>query len=252
MMKIFLFGGFRVCCDGLTNSKRMTRSMVRLLAYLLLNRDRLHSRDVLSGLFWGDHGEKHARGCLRTALSRLRDALERPSVPRAHYLVTTGAGEVGFNTSSNYWLDVAVFEEQVGRAAAKRASAMDAEDALQLDNALRLRCGELLEGFYDDWILARRERLNDLHLRGMEHLMRYKSVLKAFDEAEMLGREILSLDPLQEHIHRDLMQLYAESGRKGMAFRQYKDCCRLMEKELSARPSMETIALYLKILGSRN
>ena len=248
MMEIFLFGGVRINHSNLPEGTRMTRSVQRLLAYLLLYRDRPHPRSVLSGIFWGDQSEKSARGSLKTALWRLNEALYHSGVPKKSYLVMTRAGEVGFNTRSKHWLDAAVFEERVRRITAKKVEAMEADDAVELENALNLRSGELLEGFYDDWVLPERERLSALHFRGMERMMRYKWHLRAFDEAAAWGRQILSHNPLREDIHRDLMRLYAESGQRGLAVKQYGACCRMMEQELGIAPSEETQRLYSEFL----
>lgn len=248
MMEIFLFGGVRVRHGNSPAGTKMTKGAQRLLAYLLLYRDRPHPRSVLSGIFWGDQSEKSARGCLKTALWRLHEVLDHPGDRKRSYMVTTGAGEVGFNTRSDHWLDVAVFEERVRRVTAKKVEAMEADDAVQLGNALNLRSGELLEGFYDDWVLPERERLSALHFRGMEHMMRYRWHLRAFDEAAAWGRQALCHDPLREDIHREVMRLYAESGQRGLAIRQYRTCCRIMEGELGIPPSEETQKLYSEFL----
>jgi DNA-binding SARP family transcriptional activator len=54
----------------------LSRAIMAPLAYLILYRNRPHSREVLTGIFWGDHPENRARSCLSTALWRLRKALE--------------------------------------------------------------------------------------------------------------------------------------------------------------------------------
>src|SRR5262249_17847752 len=84
------------------------------LAYLLLLRRRHHRREVLAGIFWGDHDENGARRCLSTTIWRLRRELEQNSAPELTHIDTT-ASEICFCLGSNDWLDVAVFEEKVQR-----------------------------------------------------------------------------------------------------------------------------------------
>ncbi len=252
MIKIFLFGGFRVFYGDLTSEIKMTRGDKRLLAYLLLNRGRAHPRVKLYGVLWGDRDEESARGSLSSALWRLRRTLKDKGAPGGPDVVKTRSEEVGFNTKCNHWQDVASFEEQVHRVTAKQIEAMDADDAAQLKNALDIYTGELLEGFYEDWVLRERERLHGLRLRGMEHMMRYKRHARAFDKAEIWGKEVLSQDPLREDVHRELMRLYAESGRRGAAARQYAICCGIMEEYLGSPPSEETETLYIEIAGRRS
>ena len=110
VLRIHLFGCVRIEQEGGRASEKPTRAVQGLLAYLLLQRHRCHSRDVLCGLFWADQDEDSARGCLNTALWRLRRVLEPEGIPRGTYLTKTADGEIGFNCESDYWLDVAVLE----------------------------------------------------------------------------------------------------------------------------------------------
>jgi hypothetical protein len=62
---------------------------------------------------------------------------------------------------------------------------------------------------------------------------------------------LLALDPLQEPVHRALMQLYVEAGRRGAALRQYQLRVAALREELRAKPETETTALYDEILRQR-
>jgi DNA-binding SARP family transcriptional activator len=93
----------------------MHRAVKGLLAYLVLFR-RVHAREVLLDLFWGEYREDRARKCLNTALWRLRKVLEPAGVPRGTYLMTTSMGKVGFNRQSDCCLDVAEFEKHTPKA----------------------------------------------------------------------------------------------------------------------------------------
>ncbi|MFQ5854953.1 MAG: BTAD domain-containing putative transcriptional regulator, partial [Anaerolineae bacterium] len=208
ILRISLFGDVRIARDDWSSEVRVTRSVQALLAYLLLQRHRVHPREVLAGLFWGDHSENRARSCLSTALWRLRSALEPEGIPRGTYLVRTPAGEIGFNHESDHWLDVAVFEEQAGRVLAQPIDVTESAKVQELENALRLYTGELLEGFYDDWALRERERLRFLYLNSLAHLMHYHKYQGAYEESLAYGQQILQHDPLREEIHREMMRLY--------------------------------------------
>ncbi|MFQ6102462.1 MAG: BTAD domain-containing putative transcriptional regulator, partial [Anaerolineae bacterium] len=191
VLRISLFGGVRIAHDGQISGMKVTRIVQTLLAYLLLQRHRSHPREVLAGLFWGDHSQERARSCLSTALWRLRRVLEPEGTPRGTYLMTTPAGEIGFNRESDHWLDVAVFEEQVGRVLAKPIHAVEAAGVRELESALQLYRGELLEGFYDDWALRERERLRCLYLNSLAHLMRYYKHHGAYEQSLAYGQQIL-------------------------------------------------------------
>jgi DNA-binding SARP family transcriptional activator len=218
---------------------KMHRAVKGLLAYLVLFR-RVHAREVLLGLFWGDYSEVQARKCLNTALWRLRKALEPAGVPRGTYLITTSMGKVGFNRQSNYCLDVAEFEKHIQKALAKPYNELTAVEARTLEDALSLYTGDLLEGFYDDWVLRERERLYSLELRGLAHLLKYHRDQKDYEKALACGQKILDLDPLREEIHREMMRLHAANRQRTLAIRQYETCCRILDEDLSVPPMEET------------
>jgi DNA-binding SARP family transcriptional activator len=246
-LRMQLFGCVRVSVAGRVDA-RLTPALQTLLAYLLVERNRAHPREALAGLFWGDHPEERARACLNTALWRLRAILEPPSVPRGSYLRTTASGEIGFNTESDYWLDVAVFERQVIRVIGRSVHQLHSQEAHRLEVVLRLHTAEFLEGCYEDWAVRERARLEGLYVSALEHLMRYRHACGDLCSAIELGRRILREDPLREDIHRELMELYAEDGRAAEAVKQYDACRSMLGDELGISPGADTRTLYARLI----
>jgi DNA-binding SARP family transcriptional activator len=246
-----LFGRVRVARDDSAPEIKITRTAQTLLAYLLLHRS-YNSRDVLTCLCWCDQPEDQARSCLNTALWRLRRVLEPDDVPRGTYLLTTAAGEVGFNWDSHHWLDVETFERAADQALAVPVQNLEAPQADALERALQLYTGELLEGFYDDWTLRERERLRGIYLDSLARLMRYHRRRGAHEASLHYGQQILRHEPLREETHREMMRLYAETGQRALAARQYEICRQILADELDIPPMEETQALYLQLFpGAR-
>jgi DNA-binding SARP family transcriptional activator len=252
VLQIFLFGAVRIEHDARPSPERVTRTVQALLAYLLLQRHRSHSRELLCGLFWDAHPEDKARGCLNTTLWRLRRVLEPDGVPRGTYLVTGANGEIGFNHDSDYWLDVAALEQGADRVLSRPLAAVQQADVHALEAALRLYTGELLEGNYSDWALRERERLRALHLNGLARLMRYHADHGAYEKSLVCGEKILAVDPLREEIHRAMMRLYLASGQRARAMRQYETCRKIIASELSVEPMEETQAAYSEVVAARD
>lgn len=233
--------------EGSCHEIKMTRVTQTLLAFLVLQRHRLHPRPVVASLLWGDQPEDRARNCLNTAVWRLRTALEPKGVTRGEYLITTPAGEIGFNNAAHFWLDAATLENTTSCALSHPAAALTASQGQDLARALQLYHGDLLEGFYDDWALQERERLRDLYLRGLAHLMDYYKNCRQFEQALACGQQILRLDPLREEIHRTMMRLYVCRGQRALAVRQYEICCQTLQSELGIPPMAETQSLLAEI-----
>ena len=244
---IRLLGVVRIGHEGLSTQTKIWRQIKGLLAYLILFRHRFHTREVLTGLFWGDQREDRARKCLSTALWRLRKVLEPDGIRRGTYLVTTSRGEVGFNRDSDYRLDVATLENHSTKSLTKPVHALTTAEVCELENALALYTGELLEGFYDEWVLTERERLRTLYLGSQAHLLQYYQHHRAYNMGLACGHKILDLDPLREEIHREIMRLYYYNGQRALALRQYKTCRKILAEELNVEPMDETRSLLARI-----
>lgn len=251
ILQVTLFGGMRITHNNWRTEVTLTREIQALLAYLLLQRQRVHSREVLAGVFWGEYSQEKARGSLNTALWKLKKALEPEGIPVGTYLKNTHLSEVGFNRESRYWLDAEAFEEKVNRILNCPFQTVESFHIVDLEKALELYKGELLEGFYDNWALRERERLRALYLKSVTYLLQYYRFHGACEKAITYGQQILELDPLREEIHREMMRLYLENGQRALAVRQYEICRSALAKEFKISPMEDTQILYTQIL-SRN
>lgn len=249
ILRISLFGSVRVAYGNCREIIKLTRSSQLLLAYLVLQRNRLHPRDALLDLFWSDYGPDRARNCLNTALWRLRRALEPLGKDQSTYLITSHTGDIGFNPEANCWLDVAVFENLADRVLKEPIESVTAGQVQELEKVLTLYTGDLLEGVYEDWALIAREYQRLLYIRSLDYLMRYFHCKAAYHKGIEYGKAILILDPLREDVHRSLVQLYMESGQRSLAVRQYETCRKQLLDELGIQPMEETRALYSRLTG---
>src|SRR5262249_61423764 len=95
--------------------------------------------------------------------------------------------------------------------------------------AAALYRGELLEGLalqeapFEEWLLAERERLRELALEALAKLLRHRRAAGATEAAVQTALRLLVLDPLQEPVHRTLMRLYSQMGRRAGALPQDPD-----------------------------
>ncbi len=247
ILHISLFGNMRIMHDDKPIMTNMTHITQAFMAYLLLLPHHPQPRDILADVFWGTRSQEHARRCLKTTLWRLRSVLEPEGTPPGTYLLTLPNGDIGFNWQSSHWLDVAAFEQAIHSVLTQSIESMQLHDAHNLEGAMSLYGGELLEGFYDDWALRERERLRHMYLNSLAYLMRFYRRQGLYEEALENGGRILELDPLREEIHREMMQLYVENGQRALAIKQYESCCELLASELDIMPMDETQALYAQI-----
>jgi len=227
---------------------RLTHCSQVLFAYLLLNRHRTHPREVLANLLWAEVGQDQARKSLNTTVCRLRKALKvAVHNPDDAYILSKSLGELGFNPQSQYWLDVEAFEQPAQQILSKALPNVTTEEVASLDQVTQLYQADLLEGFYQEWVLQERERLRCLYLASLRYLMQYYQYQGNNEKSLEYGLKILRLEPLREEVQREVMCLYHDSGQRALAIRQYKLCCQVLDAELGISPMPETQALYLQI-----
>ena len=244
---IKLIGVVRIRHRHIPMDTKLSHAAGGLLAYLVLFRDRIHTRDVLAGTFWGDYSEKRAHRNLSTTLWRLRKVLEPDGIPRGTYLKTPSMREICFNPDSNPWIDVAILEKHARHVLEKSTIKVEPGHIQEFEKALELYTSDLLEGYYDDWALSERERLRSLYLKSQAYLLSYYRKKGVYDRALAHGRRILNLDPLREEIHREIMRLYSANGQRALALRQYETCRSILKQELDVEPMEETQALCIEL-----
>jgi DNA-binding SARP family transcriptional activator len=243
-LQIHLFGEMQaIWSDG--QALRLPPSTQSLFAYLILHHKRSHTRESLTDLFWDDMPYKNARRCLSTTLWRLKKEMPQGD----SCLIVSDTGTVQFAHTNRQWIDILSFEEKANAGLQMPLEQMSPEDGRLLEEAISLYRGDLLDGYYDEWVLRERERLHLLYLRSLSRLMRYYGGQKQLIKGIAYGQQLLAVDPLREQIHRELMLLHMKKGERSLAIKQYELCRYVLADELGITPMQETQLLYKRLLS---
>ncbi len=231
-----------------------TRKAIALLAYLACG-ERRHGRDELAALLWPEGDDSHARAALRRTLSALN-----------HALGIAGAAQVAADRTvlelpaSAVDLDVHRFRQLVASCDTHGHEPDRACPVCTgpLVEAVALHRGDFLAGFslrdapeFEDWQLAQAATLRRELAGALRRLVDAHVVQGRWDAAVAAAERWLALDPLHEPAHRQLMRLYAWSGQRGAAMRQYRVCVRVLDQELGVAPLADTTALYEAVVEDR-
>ena len=160
-----LLGRLNAQRGDLTVTRFASSRIAALLARLALFPRRAHAREELIELLWPESELDAGRLSLRVALASLRRQLEPPDVAPGSILIADRS-ILRLNPIACR-CDVADFEAAL-KTAARASSPQGKREAL--DQAIALYTGELLPGFYDDWIIEERERLTALYEEAYEQL----------------------------------------------------------------------------------
>jgi DNA-binding SARP family transcriptional activator len=246
-LSIYLFGKFCVRCGEQVKQGLDACKAQELLSYLLIYRDRPHARETLAGMLWGESSTEKSKKYLRQALWQLQTALDTQGQTGGGHMLVVEHDWVQFNSNADLWLDVARFEEAFALAQGSSGRDMDARQTQAIQLAVQLYKGDLLEGWYQDWCLYERERLQNMYLAMLDKLMSYCEAHHQYEMGLIYGSLILRFDRARERTHRQLMKLQYLSGDRTAALRQYERCATALDEELGVKPDKRTAALYQQI-----
>ncbi|TET99825.1 MAG: hypothetical protein E3J30_03935, partial [Anaerolineales bacterium] len=225
MLEIRLLGQFDLRQDGVA-IELPSRPARTLLSYLVLTRGTHHPRERLAGLLWPNSSESNARKNLRQALWQLRKA-----IGETHLLVDTRS--IAFNTASDFWLDIDMLENTADQDLETEVSAYE---------------GDLLPGFYEDWILLERDRLDANYERKMDRLLTQLLQEQRWMEAIGWAERWIAQGHVPEAAFRALMMAHASMGEMSKVEAAYLRCAEALEQEVGVDPSEETTHLYKSLL----
>jgi DNA-binding SARP family transcriptional activator len=251
-LKFYLLGPPRLECDGATLEFNM-RKNVALIAYLAVT-GHSHTREALVALLWPELEPSRARAGLRRNLSVLRKMLD------GEWLAVERE-TIGLDPTADAWLDVDRFHRllQAWQEHGHPQDELCPDCLTALAEAVELCQGDFMAGFtlrdsaaFDEWQFFQTEGLRQELASALERLVCGHTAHGDYDAAISYARRWLALDPLHEPVHRQLMQLYAWSGQRAAALRQYAECERVLHEELGLDPGEETSRLYEAIREKRH
>lgn len=227
MLEVRLFGAGRIVSAGREMKVGSRRWTLPLLTYLALHNGAPVLRKRVAFTLWPDEPEETALINLRRNLHRLRGVLPDPGTePWIH----SNAESLTWNASAPWTVDVLAYEKL-------------REDPARLAEAAELYRGDLLEDFYDDWIVTERERLRALFHADLTALIVAHRSRRAFTTAAQYAERLLQDDPWREDTLRALMSVRYEAGDAAGALAEFDRFARLIHDEMRAVPMPETVAL---------
>lgn len=217
-LELRLMSGFALLRDG--EPVEVQPRGQRLLALLAL-RDHPLSRSHVAATLWLDSDEEQGLASLRSTLWRLNQD--------GRVVVAGSAGRLA--------LDDEMAVDVVGMIAqARRLTDGDGPVDTGDDDVGTLR-GDLLPGWWDDWVVVEREWLRQLQLHALEQLARRLGGAGRYTRALEAGLAAIAAEPLRESAHRTVVGLHLAEGNRSEALRQYRSYERLLATELSAAPT---------------
>lgn len=234
LLRLGLLGGWSLRDDGADVA--MSSGGQRLLAFLAL-RGRTQ-RDYVASVLWPDNDDQSALANLRTTLWRVRRRAPGVLVgtpheidlgPRVavdvHGLISAGRRLMREDTASP------VDWAEIGHSLARHAA--------------------LLPGWYDDWVLAERERLQQLQVHALELAAERLVQSKQLGIALEVAQAATVVEPFRETAHCAVIKVLLQQSNTAQAVRHYQRYEELLNRELGIEPSSDLRDLVRPVLGDR-
>ncbi|HEX9012642.1 MAG TPA: BTAD domain-containing putative transcriptional regulator, partial [Anaerolineaceae bacterium] len=227
-----LFGQYQIRINGST-VEIPSRPAQSLLAYLLTHQGIAHRREKLAGLLWPDASDENARRSLRQALWHVRRALK----DAPHRLLTDD-------------ITVTLNLDQEDQVDALRLEETGTTGSAALAESVALYAGELLPGFYEEWVVLERERLQAVFERKINQLIESLTAEKCWEEVIPWAERWISTGSAPEAAFRALMTAHHGLGNLPAVAVTYQRAISVLDRELGLAPSSQTRAAYQQLLTS--
>jgi DNA-binding SARP family transcriptional activator len=235
VIRVRLLDGFTLLLPGTGpgSTPDLPRAVQRLIAHLsLAGRP---ARTAIAGKLWPDVTEEHAHGSLRSSLWRVHKV--------APGLITVSGGTLSIAQ------DVLVDVHELTEWARRALDPCCATDGITTGD-LGLP-GELLPGWYDEWVLLERERLRQLRMHALEALAEKYATAGRYGEAVQAAYAAVRAEPLRESAHRTVVRVHLAEGNVAEAVRAFASFQATLAEEIGVAPTQQMCRLVESLPGCR-
>ncbi|MBS4098997.1 MAG: AAA family ATPase, partial [Sulfuricella sp.] len=226
--------------DGRILSGRAYQKLHALLAFLLMEHERPHTRESLSALLWPDHDKERALRNLRLGLHHLRQGLGRHGAA----LIVGDRRTIRIAPGHPFLLDAL----ELGAPLPSGAS------TASLEHLVALYRGDFLTGLalpgceeFEAWTRSHADTLRRTVLRLLERLGDECEAHGEVEHALQAARRRIQIEPWSDPAHRQVMRLLARAGQTDAALEQFRAFATTLQQELGTAPQADTVALVERI-----
>ncbi|MGP4018661.1 AfsR/SARP family transcriptional regulator [Saccharopolyspora sp. 5N708] len=232
-IRLTLLGGWELHANG--EGVAMSSNGQRLLAFLAL-RGRTQ-RDYVAGVLWPESDDQSALANLRTTLWRVRQRIQGAVISAQH--------EIELAPLVSLDVDGLV---AAGRYLVHQDSTDSPGDCAEIGRDLAGH-EPLLPGWYDDWVLTERERLQQLQVHALEVAAERLVQSRHLASALEIAQAATQVEPFRETAHCAVVKVLLQQANPAQAVRHYQRYERLLDQELGIEPSNHLRDLVRPVLA---
>jgi len=221
-------------------TEEFSSKSLALVFYLIMNNNKCFTRDFLGNLLWPGSSRKATYSNLRYNLWKINNIFEKyHELP----VINSKNDRIAFCDGVKYTLDIRDLRKL-----------LDHEDVINVKKVKMMYTGDFLEGFYlkkcleyNDWIFYERESIQRLYYEILEDLLKkYKQKTLFYESIDIL-KTMLQINPFNEKLYQEIIELFLKKGDKTDALNYYNKCVNTLRENLNISPKKSTRNLLDRI-----
>ncbi|MCD4752086.1 MAG: hypothetical protein K8R40_03335 [Anaerolineaceae bacterium] len=257
-LRFFLLGKPRIEKNGEPYTELQSPQIFGLLAYLLADCNKMHTREELFQVFWPDASKTAARNKLRVALFRLKSAFQ--DVLGEAQLISDTTQSIGINPDCQFWADTCSFQNVVERyqdeffttGTLTLSAINDLIQVLQLYKQEFLYENDFDNLKFKNWLFFKKEQFRQYASWTNDRLLEYYEGNRKYEQCLKYSRFGLIMDPWDEKLHQQHMRFLTLTGKSDQALEHFDRLKEVFSQERGIPLSGDTETLYQQIQDSED
>lgn len=249
-ISVKMLGEFMIEYKGkcLTETEIRSNQIIKLLAFLLLNREKMLPLQDIFNAMWGEEEIDNPVGALKNLVYRLRNVLKKLGDQK--YILNI-KGTYCWNPEIEVNLDCEAFERKCDKARYE-AGSRDVQ-ILTYEEAMDLYQGVLLPKFdVEFWVVPLATYYYSHYLTASKELAALYYDNGQYPEMEALMKKTLQYDNMDEELHYWMIKSFLGQNKVNLALSYYRDAKKLLYKGLGIRNSEKLEEVYEEIISVEN
>ena len=242
ILKVTMFGEFQLIHEtGILNEETIhSDKLVKLLAYLLIHKERSLSIQELTDNLWHENETDNPAGTLKNLIYRLR-RLMSSTVGEEEYVLSE-RGAYRWNAAILVQSDVDLFKQLCSKAKNSKETQLA---KLHYEEAVWLYKGEFLGRYGNEsWMIPLTTYYHSMFLSSVKNLVHIYEEQEDYEQVEQLCNHALSFDLLDEQIHCSLIYSLIKQNKQFLAMEHYNKASKILCETLSIKKPVELQMIY--------
>lgn len=251
MFTVNMFGKFQIMNSEstLNNDHFRSEMMVKLLSFIVANRERTLTVDELAEVLWPDDESENPAGALKNLMYRLRTILKKAFGDGEFIL--TGRGSYNWNSEYKIQVDAEEFEKLFERA---KISKYSFEQKIEYyEQAIALYQGDFLIKYSSmHWVVPLSAYYHSMFLTIVKKTARLYEETKQYEKMEKVCANALRYDNIDERLHCYLIQSMIFQNKLELASEYYDRAEKMIYSTLGIRKSIKLKEVYEQLVQMKS